>query len=192
MSAFRTAMSIESRPARDRGFVLIAGLLTLVVVSLLGVAMMRGIGLQDRIAANTRDKLRAFSVAQSTLQYGEWWLRQGNGGTGVECSGATTADGLQVCASRLAEPATLPWPTRADYQPAELSVSAGGGLDAKSHLNYHAAPGLHISYLGFSKDGSAQLYEVSAFAFGGRSDTAAAVRSTYQVTSSGIKDLGGL
>ena len=189
-------VSIESRtPPRGapcRGFILIAGLLTLLVISMLAVAMLRGFGVQDRMAGNTRDKLRAFAVAQSTLQYGEWWLQQGNGGTGAGCVGVSTVDGMQVCASPLVEPATLPWPTRTEYRPAQLSVSAEGGLDARNHVNYYASPGLHISYLGFSKDGSAQLYKVSAFAYGGRGDTAVAVQSTYQVMSSGIKDLGGL
>lgn len=182
----------RSRARHSEGFVLIAGLITLLVISLLAVAMMRGHGVQDRMAANTRDKLRAFAVAQSTLQYGEWWLQQGNGDTGVGCVGVSPVESMRVCAAPVADPAALPWPVRTDYRPPELSVSPDGGMDATGRVNYRAAPGLHIHYLGPTKDGTGQLYRVSAFAYGGQGDTAVAVQSTYQVVSSGIKDLGGL
>jgi type IV pilus assembly protein PilX len=191
----RTApVRIRRRAAHEAGFALIAGLLFLIVTSLIGVVLLRGSGLQERIAGNTRDKQRAFTVAQSTLQIGEWWLAQGNGNTGVACSGvtaATDASGLRVCADPLPDPATLPWTNRTDYRPAQIAVSAHGGMTDDGQLNYRAAPGLYIRYVGFSADGTGQLFDVSAFAYGGKSDTAAVVESTYRV-SSGIKDLGGL
>nr|WP_297354619.1 PilX N-terminal domain-containing pilus assembly protein [uncultured Caldimonas sp.] len=180
--------------AGSTGFVLIAAMLMILVVSVLGVVMLRGNGLQERIAANTRDKLRAFSVAQSTLQYGEWWLSEGGTATGGACSGVTPIDGaddLMVCAEALEEPAALPWPVRFEYAPEDLPISADGGLTDDGQWTYREAPALHIHYLGFSMDGSAQLYRVSASASGGKSGTAAVVQSTYQVTS-GIRDLGGL
>lgn len=181
-------------PSAQAGFVLVAGLLFLLVSTLLGIAMLRGFGLQERIAGNTRDKLRAFTVAQSALQYGEWWLSEGHGGTGGACSGVTIATDpstLRVCADPLPTPTTLPWTTRTDYQPAELAVSSDGGMADDGRLNYRGAPGLHINYLGFSSDGSGMLYRVSAFAYGGKQDTAVVVQSTYRL-SSGVKDLGGL
>ena len=180
--------------ASRAGFVLISALLMILVISVLGVVMLRGNGLQERIAANTRDKLRAFTVAQSTLQYGEWWLSQNSTGTGGTCSGVTRigeADDLRVCSDALADPAVLPWAVRFEYAPEDLPVSADGGLTEEGQWNYREAPALHIHYLGFSVDGSAQLYSVNAAASGGKSGTAAVVRSTYQLTS-GIRDLGGL
>jgi type IV pilus assembly protein PilX len=191
--------AMSARPAGRRrdaqeGFVLVAGLLFLLVSSLLGVAMVRGTGLEERIAGNTRDKLRAFSVAQSTLQLGERWLADGGAGTGGPCGDVAVAgatDALRVCADALPDPAALPWGTRIDYRPDELAISPAGGLADDGRLNYREPPGLHIAYLGFSADGNAQLYRVSAFAYGGKADTVAVVQSTYEV-SSGIKDLGAL
>ncbi|MCM5681508.1 PilX N-terminal domain-containing pilus assembly protein [Schlegelella sp. S2-27] len=190
------SLSLPSPPRRpaDAGFVLISAMLMLLVVSVLGVVMLRGTGLQERIAANTRDKLRAFSVAQSTLQYGEWWLSDSGTGAGVPCSGVrpiADGSGLQVCADPLADAAALPWAARFEYAPQELSISPDGGLADDGGWNYREAPALYIHYLGFSADGSGQLYRVSASASGGKSSTAAVVQSTYQVTS-GIRDLGGL
>jgi len=179
----------------QRGFVLIAGLLFLLVSTLLGIAMLRSFGLQERIAGNTRDKLRAFTAAQSALQYGEWWLSQGHGGAGSGCSGVTLASdpaGMRACDTPLADPGDpQSWDVRTDYLPPTLSVSSAGGLADDGDLNYHAMPGLYINYLGFTPDGSGQLYRVNAFAYGGKPNTTVVVQSTYKV-SSGVKDMGGL
>jgi type IV pilus assembly protein PilX len=179
----------------DRGFILVAGLLFLIVLTLLSLAMFRSFGLQERIAGNTRDKERAFEAAQSALQYGEWWLGQGNGiGTGVTCSGVINGNDLtamKICSNANSTPAALPWSNRADYLPPNMTVASGGGLATSGDINYQAKPGMYINYLGLTPDGLAQLYQVTAFGYGGNSDTAAVVQSTYQVKS-GVKDLGGL
>ena len=182
------------RPARnaERGFVLVVALLFLLVLTLLAVALFRSGGLQERIAGNTREKQRALEAAQSALQYGEWWLGQANRGTGANCNAVTSANVLtqmQVCSNALTNPATLPWAIRADYLPPSMTVSSGGGLSANGDINYQAQPGLYISYLGLSANGTAQLYQVTAFGYGGSATTAAVVQSTYQMTTS-VKDLG--
>ena len=61
----------------QRGFILVMGMMFMLMCTLLGLAMFRSFGLQERVAGNTRDKQRAFEAAQTTLQYGEWWLRSG-------------------------------------------------------------------------------------------------------------------
>jgi type IV pilus assembly protein PilX len=185
-------MSSPRRPIRPRGFVLLSGLLFLVLLTLLSVAMFRSVGLQESIAGHTRDKQRAFEAAQTALQYGEWWLTQGVPGMGVACSGVVngnTVAAMRVCADPLQNAATLPWPTRIEYQPPSMAVAAGGGLAADGDVNYQARPGLHLHYLGMTPDGLGLLYQVSASALGGRSDTAAVVQSTYRIAS-GVKDLG--
>lgn len=192
-------MTMPSRrtcPARaqERGFVLIVALLFLLVLTLLAVALFRSGGLQERIAGNTREKQRALEAAQSALQYGEWWLGQANRGTGANCNTITNANVLaqmQVCSNALANPTSLPWAARADYLPPNMTVASGGGLSASGDINYQAEPGLYISYIGLSADGTAQLYQVTAFGYGGSASTAAVVQSTYQMKT-GVKDLGGL
>ena len=171
---------------RQRGFVMIVGLLLLVVLTVLSISMFRSFGLQEKIAGNTLEKQRALQAAQSALQYGEAWLKQGGAGTGAACSAVTNANVLsqmQVCSSALANPATLPWAVRADYLPPGMTVASGGGLSNSGDINYQAEPGLYISYMGLSPDGKALLYQVSAFGYGGSATSAAVVQSTYQVTS---------
>lgn len=177
----------------ERGFVLITGLLFLIAFTVLGLAMLRSFGLQERIAGNTQDKQRAFSAAHGALQLAERWLADGNGGgTGEDCEGVVDASdfkSIRVCAASLPDAAMLPWGTRADFRFPGMSVAAGG-VAADGDINYRAAPGLHISYLGVGPDGSSKLYRVTAFSYGGDASTAAVVQSTYRVGSSGVRDLG--
>jgi type IV pilus assembly protein PilX len=183
------------RPATSRGFILIVGLFFLVILTMLSIAMFRSFGLQERIAGNTRDKQRAFEAAQSALQYGEWWLGQGNGSTGAVCAGVTNGNvmtSMRVCSNALATPTTLPWTIRTDYQPPQMAVAAGGGVvSVGGDINYQAMPGLYMSYLGLAPSGLAQLYQVTAFGYGGNANTTSVVQSTYQIKSA-VKDLGGL
>lgn len=176
-------MHLRKRQAaspRERGFVLIVGMLFLIVLTVLSVSMFRSFNLQERIAGNTREKQRALESAQSALQYGEWWLNQGNGSTGAACSGTLTQ--MQVCSNALTAPGTLPWAAHSDYQPPNMKVATGGGIASTGDINYSALPGLNIGYMGLAPDGKSLLYQVSAFGYGGSATAAAVVQSTYQVT----------
>jgi type IV pilus assembly protein PilX len=194
MNARLPRLHRQSSVAGHKGFVLVGGLLFLIITTLLALSMFRSLGLQERIAGNTRDKQRAFEAAQSALQYGEWWLSQGTGGTGIACSGYNNGNDIsqmRVCSATLSDPTTLPWSTRSDYMPPSMTVSAGGGLASSGDINYQAKPALYISYLGLSPDGLAQLYQVTSYGYGGNAETAAVVQSTYQMTT-GVKPLDGL
>jgi type IV pilus assembly protein PilX len=55
----------------QRGFALIASLLILVILTLLGVSMFSGVGLQERMAGNLRTKTRALDAANAALAAAE-------------------------------------------------------------------------------------------------------------------------
>ncbi len=177
---------------RQGGFVLVTGLLFLVVLTLLGLAMFRSSGLMDRITANTRDKQRAFEAAQSALQYGEWWLSQGNGGLGSACAGQGKVSGdvltnIHTCSDGLAagyQNAVPLMPDAFTYTPPGMTTGSSGGVNASSDINYAALPGFYIEPLGIAPDGVSQVYQVTAYGSGGSADTTAVVRSTYKVTPS--------
>ncbi|NWK43866.1 pilus assembly PilX family protein [Ralstonia pickettii] len=194
MSATMRFSKLRNRA--DRGYTLIVGLLLLVVLTLFAIGMFRSFGLQEKIAANTRDKQRALEAAQSALQYGEWWLGQGNGSTGIACSGVNngnTLANMRVCNTALATPSTLPWGVGSTYLPPSMTANGGGGMAGASSpagdINYAGVPGLYINYIGMSPNGLSQLFQVTAYGFGGDATTAAVVQSTYRI-SSGAKDLG--
>ncbi|MEW6478935.1 MAG: PilX N-terminal domain-containing pilus assembly protein [Pseudomonadota bacterium] len=56
---------------RQRGAVLVVGLIILVVLTLLGVQAMRTNVAQERMAGNMRDRYTAFQAAESVLRVGE-------------------------------------------------------------------------------------------------------------------------
>lgn len=187
-----------SHARQQRGFALIIGLLMLMIVALLGVSMLRSISLQERIAGNTREKQRAMQAAQSALQYGEWWLKQGNAGTGSACSGVINANSIsamQACSNPLSSPTDpTQWTARADYLPPAMVVNAGGGTTVNGNgdtdINYQKLPSFYIYYLGLSPDGHSMLYQLTAAGYGGSSSSVAVVQSVYAIKS-GVTDLGG-
>lgn len=185
---------------RRSGFALITGLLLLVMITLLAVSMLRGNGLQQMIAGNTREKERAFEAAESALQYGEYWLTNGTAGTGGACAGvvtvASSAD-VSVCATALTAPADpQSWPATFNFTPPAMKISATGtpggkAVDGNANLdiNYAKTPGLYIAYLGLAPNGQQMLYSVTGAGYGGVTGTAAVVQSVFATTSS-IRDLG--
>jgi len=178
-------------PRRERGIIMIVGMLFLVIMTLLGLALFRSTGLMDRVAANSRDKERSFEAAQAALQYGEYWLSQGNGGVGSACSTIATSASLHVCSNALpANFATAGFTAGFTYVPAGVSVStAGGQVSGGGDVNYQQAPGLYIENKGVSTDGKSLVYQVTAYGFGGSTNSTSVVRSTYRVTPTG-NDLG--
>jgi type IV pilus assembly protein PilX len=173
----------------ERGIALVTSLLMLIIMTLLALSMFRSLGLQEKIAGNTREKQRSLASAQSALDYGEWWLSQGNGGTGNNCStvyNANTIANMQVCTNALASPTQLPWSTRGDYLPPTMTVAAGGGQVSSGgnvgDINYYAKPSLYIAYLGLDPTGKSQLYQVTGAGYGGSANSASVVQSTYAVT----------
>ena len=182
----------SARAARpEQGFVLVTGLLFLVVVTLLGLALFRSSGLMERISANSRDKQRAFETAQAALQYGEWWLGTTTSTTKTVCQTTTgkTVATIHVCSEALSASrdtiAALAWqPSAFTYTQPNVTTGTGGGLNtAGTDIKYQAPPGVYVEDLGLMADNKSELYQVTAYGYGGNADTSSVVRSTYKVTS---------
>ncbi len=79
-------------PRRQRGVALIVALVLLLVVTIIGLASMRGTGLQERMSANMYDRSLAFQRAEAALRAAELAIT-GNWQIAVlggeDCSGAT-------------------------------------------------------------------------------------------------------
>jgi type IV pilus assembly protein PilX len=196
-----TVTSVRPRPGRPsphraEGYVLVLSLIFLVLMTLLGVSLFRGTGLLNRIAAHARDKAQSFEAAQASLQYAEWWLATSGGGASGQCVGLQTVSsgsGIQVCQNDLATASTLPWSNGFAFAAPNLYVDANGGVAGANgaDVNYQALPGFYVTRMGLTADGKAQLFQVTAYGYGGNANTATVVRSTYQVTS-GFRSLDGL
>lgn len=177
--------------ARQSGFVLIASLLILVVLTIISVTMFRSFGMQEKMAGNLREKAKAFELAQSALQQAEQWVKT-NATTGIPCAAGQvqTANSPRVCdqTSALADvnslllSSTSGSATGIVYQPASptaLSISQSGGANV-----YWQAPRYYIQYIGQGSSGNL-LYRITAAAYGGNQNAVAIVQSVYAVGGGG-------
>ena len=174
--------------ARSGGMVLVTALLLLLVVTILAVGMFRGFGLDEKIAGNMREKHRAVNAAESAEQYAEWWLAQGNGSVGVNCTTMAPATAPVVCANPIVAAGTdvsslpLPWGIGVAFTagtPTAMGIQAG-----PAWTDYYAAPTYYIQYLGPSPSGPGTIYQIDAVGYGGGADTAAVIETTYLVQNS--------
>ena len=187
------------RNSTQLGMVLITTMLLLVVVTILALAMFRGVGLEERIAGNTMEKQRAVQAAVSAQQYGEQWLASNvSSSPAVDCSAsASSSSGTPtICTNILATSldsgapvSTVPWSIGGaavgySYNPVNTAAStnyfpinASGGLNT-----YAAAPVVYISLLGQDATlSNAVDYRVDAWSYAGAQSTVAVVESTYQI-----------
>lgn len=190
----KTRLSLPSTPrvAAQRGFILATGLMFLVVMTLVALAMFRSTGLMNRISANTRDKQRSFEAAQSALQYGEWWLNNHPPGTtATSCDSLVSGDtvsNIHVCSNAIESTyLTTTWTRGFTYTPTNLTVPPSGGSggltdasDTSSDVNYKSLPGFYLEYVGLSPS-AGDVYQVTAYGYGGDSNTMSIVRSTYAI-----------
>ncbi|WP_279486130.1 pilus assembly PilX family protein [Aeromonas veronii] len=65
---------------RQQGMALVISLIFLVMVSLLGMASMRGAQLQEKMAGNQKEALQALQAAEAGLRAAERYIEAGNSG----------------------------------------------------------------------------------------------------------------
>ena len=159
----------------------------LLLLSGIALAMLRKAGFHARIAGNVLDKTRAQQLADASLLFAERLLAADGSATAYTCSDvqqAATLTRTPVCDTPLANPTTLPWPVRVEYQPAGLllqsdkAVPNTGGGD----IRYPSRPGFHIAWLGYSKN-SDRLFVVTAYGYGGQDASASIVRSVFVLST---------
>jgi type IV pilus assembly protein PilX len=103
-----TAHVIRRHLSIQCGFVLIASLLMLLLLTILTLSMGKTFELQEMISGNQREKIRAFESAETALNFAESWLNLPVNltNTGITCTAPSTTP--VVCNNALANPASLP------------------------------------------------------------------------------------
>ena len=196
-------MSIRTprHPARERGMVLIISLLLLLVVTILALAMFRGVGLEGRIAGNVMDKQRALQAATTTENYAEQWLVGNvNTSTPTACTPSTFTGATVpiICSNTLVgstasgSAAVVPWDMGGnnnatdalgfDYNPAVTATSNLFLVNTGQANDYVQAPTVYVADLGNDATlANAVDYQVDAWSYGGSTGTVAVVESVYQI-----------
>jgi len=192
---------MKSRFARrQRGMALITAMLLLLVLTILGVSMFRSVGMQAKIAGNTREKQRALHAANDAQSYAEWWISQPGGlnatmgsvcNKTVQITDPTThvtdPTLVQVCSNQLtANTVTLSnggWTEAVGGKPVGFSY-APPGLSITGTDPYAQPPQFYIAFLNYSYDKikgvQTNNYRIEAASYGGTTNTVAVVESTYQ------------
>jgi type IV pilus assembly protein PilX len=211
MPAMNAIQSMQPRPPTQlccaRGFVLIASLLLLLVMTLLALTMFHSFGVQELVAGNVREKQRALQSALAAEQYAEMWLTApGNVLTNtVDCStvslqpySATSVPYICLQPISFVVPVTqVPWKIGAKevgfmFFPGSTStpgngdtfgdmyVSQTGALNGNNEASYVQVPRFYIGLL--SATASQAIYRIDAWNWAGTPNTAAVVEANYSVT----------
>ncbi|HGG59494.1 MAG TPA: hypothetical protein ENK26_06195 [Gammaproteobacteria bacterium] len=90
---------------RQSGVILIGGMFFLLVMTLIGVALVKNITLEEKIAGNTREKLRSFQAAELSLDVaGRYLARRPDVAAFYDSSGATIPGIYKENASASSQP----------------------------------------------------------------------------------------
>jgi type IV pilus assembly protein PilX len=178
----------KTRIQKEGGFVLIASLLMLIVMTLLAVSMYHNFNEQENIASNTKEKGRAFQLAQSTLQYGEFVLEHDGAGlpAASNCPNTTPLTAITICSNAVnianptssSSPMTLGNGMNYTSMAPAITISTTGGNNT-----YYGYPQFYLEYLGPAPNASGQVYQVTALSYGSTPNTVAVVQSTYKLSS---------
>ena len=177
----------HSALAQQRGIVMIAALLLLVVATILALGMFHGFGIEQKVAGNVRDKGRALLAAESTEQYAEWWMLNGAPPTSV-CNAIVSSTVGQVCSNPLTTPATVPWAAGVSYLPPDPTTGLSmplNGANGPGVGTYFGSPIFYVTDLGPAQGG--EVYQIDSMGYGGTQNTVAVVESTYVVKQSGAQ-----
>lgn len=173
---------------KQRGAVLVVSLLMLLVMTILGVAGMGSTNLEQRMAANNRDRDIAFQAAELALRDGERKVRNNNytpasfsatcvGGLCTEASGTT---------ARWRDGALDVWNTGTRHftYSETSSISVNNGVSQ--------TPVYILEWLGYVRPvgwsvgdpnpgpGDPEMYRITAIGYGLSSDARVMLQSTYQ------------
>ncbi|QAU24264.1 pilus assembly protein PilX [Dyella sp. M7H15-1] len=175
---------------KEGGFVLIASLLMLLVMTILAVSMYHSFNEQENIASNTKEKGRAFQLAQSTLQYAEYILVHNSASLAapINCPASTPLTTLTICSNsvNIANPSSSSNPMTLSNGMAYSSLAPAITLSTTGGNNtYYADPQFYLEYLGPAAGGlGGQVYQVTALSYGSTPNAVAVVQSTYELSSS--------
>ncbi len=203
---------------KNSGFILFITLIFTLLISILGISMMKSFSTLEEISGSFREKSRANEAAQSAIYYAEWWLLSSSQSATVKSNCASTPLSTTpnaapvICSNPLVNTGSAfdpnisyisdsttanminPWSAYNIYIPLNMSSNTTGGIDSNKMSNYFKYPIFYIQKLGTpsvaSKSGST-YYLITAMGFGGNKNDISIIQTVYALTSGYGTDVTG-
>lgn len=168
----------------QKGAVLIIGLIMLLLLTVIGLASMRGSELQERMAGNSRDKNLAFQAAEAGVRAGETFLSQS---TLPAFSGSGLYQDLNKVGAAVPRPtdwSTTQWGTNSIKLP---TGTLKGVIDQPSYAVEKVVVTAAAANPGSGADtesvdkmgGSSEYYRITSRGLGGTNNAEVILQSTY-------------
>ncbi len=173
-----TKISLDSQ----RGATLLVGLIMVLLITIIGLAAIRGSGLQEQMAGNMRDRHVAFEAAEAALNEGEDSV--------MNSSNPTTLVGTTGYHHSFNRPSAHFW--EEDFNWDTLSAEYAGSIDDVSSKPRFAVeqmifllPGTDGSAVGWQDVQNQEpriMYRITARGHGGNENTQVIVQSTVRTS----------
>lgn len=184
---------------QQQGAVLLVGLIMLMLLTIIGLASIRGTDLQERMAGNMRDRNIAFQASEASLRVGEAELSKAKG---LVCDGKTKTN-CWPDLNKLVAPAVGYWPldenSKKRLRPAvwieeqwkqnsvEISSTLLKGVVEAPRYTIEqikvsaavANQGAGIDVESLSKMAEGEYYRVTSRGLGGTKDSEVVLQSTF-------------
>ncbi len=174
MNAMKNRIPIRNI-SQQRGMALMMGLIFLVVLTLLGMAAMRGTLLEERMAGNARDRDLAFQAAEAGLRAGEQVL----GGAVLPAFATGTAYTPRITEGTQ----TAYWQETHDWDGAstQLAVAPNDTAEAPRFVleELNASPAAGGGGVGIGALGTSTTYRVTARGVGRNPNTVVILQAVF-------------
>tara|TARA_R110002049_G_scaffold252264_1_gene427135 strand:+ start:269250 stop:269801 length:552 start_codon:yes stop_codon:yes gene_type:complete len=175
---------------KQKGVVLIIGLIMLTVMTLLAVSSMQSSGLQALMSNNTKDKMTAFEAAESAIRAAEAYL-DAQGVLNIGAFDDDESDGLLANLYDEAwNEASIDW-TGSNSDAVEVDVM-GGVATPPRYVIQHIGPvvpdlnrqlNVDNSYGAGNTESVVEMFKITARGTGGSDNTVVVLESMYGVSN---------
>lgn len=165
-------------PVRQKGVVLIVALILLLVLTLIGIGVTQSTSLEERMAANARDKDLSFQAAEAGLRTGESGLEQALYTNFDNTNGLYEYDPTQADIWT-----TIDWTKSANVvssSAVSLASVAQQPVFIIEQLPPVPAPGQNLGATEYGDTPTIQLYRITALGTGGDTTSQSMLQTVYQ------------
>ncbi|WP_288132565.1 PilX N-terminal domain-containing pilus assembly protein [Microbulbifer sp.] len=174
-------MSFSQRMYHQRGMTLIVGLIMVLLMTLVGMAAIRGSGMQEIMAGNMRDRNLAFQAAEAALREGEDDVA---GDTLPAFTGGGYYEALDESDNTSYWDSTFEWTDTSAVQPSLglkwVSEQPQYVVEEVTSTVVKSSEGGAIDFLETLKSEETKFYRVTSRGTGGTEDSVVILQSTYK------------